>query len=302
MMISIISIVSMCVTLAVTLVLPLGIFVGYGIKKNRNDVWLAGVLGAVGFVLLQINIRLPLLNSAAARPEFMEWVERNYILYCLALAFTAGLFEVIARYIVAKILCFKKKITSELTYETGIAAGIGHGGIEAITIVGMTYINNLLFSIMINAGAWDSMLAEIKTAAEQMGDISIYQIYETVPQQLIDTPWYLYLVAGYERILTIIAHIAMTMIVFYFVSKKKDLVGVLICLLCHTMLDFVSVVLSSLATDYMGNVLSKNVSYVYVYVFLTVVAVVFVFYLMRMRNIWKIEKMDIEYKKENCEK
>lgn len=300
-MISIISIISMCVTLAVTLVLPLGIFVGYGLKKNQNDVWLAGVMGAIGFALLQLNIRLPLLNATAARPEFMNWAEQNYIWYCLLLAFTAGLFEVIARYAAAKILCFKRKIASNLTYETAIVAGIGHGGIEAIAIVGMTYINNLLFSFMINAGAWESMLAEIKVTAEQMGDMSIYQIYETVPQQLMDTPWYLYLAAGYERILTMIAHIAMTMIVFYFVSKKKDLTGILICLLCHTVLDFVSAVMSGLATDYLGNVLSQNAAYVCIYVFLTIAAVASVFYLMRMRNVWKIEKMDIEYEKENCE-
>ena len=293
-MISIVSIISMCVTLAVTLVMPLGLFVAYGLKKNRNDVWLAGVMGAVGFVLLQINIRLPLLNSVAARPEFMNWIEKNYIWYCLFLAFTAGLFEVVARYVVAKILCFKKKITNNLTYETGIAAGIGHGGIEAITIVGMTYINNLLFAIMINAGEWDSMLAEVKVAAEQLGDMSIYQIYETVPQQLMDTPWYLYLAAGYERILTMIAHIAMTMIVFYFVSKKKDFAGVLICLFCHTMLDFVSAVISGLATDYLGNVLAQNAAYVCIYVFLTIVAVVSVFFLLRMRKVWKREDIDME--------
>ena len=288
-MISIISIIAMCVTLAVTLILPLGIFVGYGLRKNRNDVWLAGILGAVGFVLLQINIRLPLLNFAATRPEFMNWAEENYILYCLLLAFTAGLFEVIARYAVAKILCFKKKIMSSLTYETGIAAGIGHGGIEAVMIVGMTYINNLLFSIMINAGAWESMLAEIKTTAEQMGDMSIYQMYETVPQQLIDTTWYLYLAAGYERILTMIAHIAMTMIVFYFVSKKKDIYGILICLLCHTLLDFVSALMSGLGTDYLGNVLSQNMAYVCIYVFLTVVACVSIWFLVCMRKTWKRE-------------
>lgn len=291
-MISIASIFAMCVTLLISLVVPVGVFVLYGTKKNRNDVWMAGILGAVGFGVLQISIRLPLLNSLAARPGFADWVEHNYIWYCLFLAFTAGLFEVIARYATAKILCYKNKITYNLTYEAAFLAGIGHGGIEAVMIVGMTYVNNLLFSFMINAGAWDSMLAEIKVSAEQMGDMSIYQVYETVPQQLIGTPWYLYLAAGYERILTMVAHIAMTMIVFYFVGKKKDAIGVLICLFCHTLLDFVSVLLSGMSTDYLGNVLSQNVAYVFVYVFLTVIAGVAIWFLIHISKFWKIEKVE----------
>ena len=39
-----------------------------------------------------------------------------------------------------------------------VGAGLGHGGIEAIVIVGMTYINNLLYSAMINTGAFDTMV------------------------------------------------------------------------------------------------------------------------------------------------
>ena len=291
-MISTISIISMCITLIVTLILPLLLYVGYGIWKNKNEVWLAGILGAVGFSVLQLGIRIPILNKVAQIPSFSQWISEYYIWYCLILAFTAGLFEVIGRYAVAKILCWKKKVALELTYETGIAAGIGHGGIEAVLIVGMTYINNLLFTIMINTGEWESMLAEIKVAAEQMGDMSIYQIYETIPQQLIDTPWYLYLAAGYERILTIIAHIAMTLIVFYFVSKKKDLTGILICLLCHTMLDFVSAVMSGLATDYMGNKLTQNTSYICIYLFLTIVAAVSAVFLVRMGKVWRSETPD----------
>lgn len=286
-MISILSIAAMCVTLIVTLVGPIALYVIYGLRKKKNSVWIAGALGAAGFAILQLDIRIPLLNKIAVMPSFSQWISEHYIQYCLLLAFTAGLFEVIGRYAVAKILCFKKKITSELTYETGIAAGIGHGGIEAVLLIGMTYINNLLFTLIINSGTWDITLQEIKIAAEQLGDMSLYQTYATIPQQLIETPWYLYLAAGYERILTMTAHIAMTLIVFYFVSRKKDIMGIGICLLCHTLLDFVSAVLSGLSTEYLGNMLSQNISYVLVYVFLTVVAVISGIFLLRLKKKWK---------------
>lgn len=285
-MVSTISIMAMCITLVITLVMPILLYVFYGLRKQSNVVWIAGALGAAGFAILQLDIRIPLLNKVATLPSFTEWVSQHYIVYCLLLAFSAGLFEVVGRYAAAKILCFKKKITPELTYETGIAAGIGHGGIEAVLLIGMTYINNLLFSFMVNSGTWDITLQEIKVAAEQLGDMNLYQTYAAIPQQLIETPWYLYLAAGYERVLTIIAHIAMTMIVFYFVSRKKDIVGIFICLLCHTVLDFVSAVLSGMSTEYLGSVLSQNMSYVLVYIFLTLVAIASSIYIFRMKKVW----------------
>ena len=286
-MVSTISIMAMCITLVITLVMPILLYVFYGLRKKSNIVWIAGALGAAGFAILQLDMRIPLLNKVAALPSFTEWVSQHYIVYCLLLAFSAGLFEVVGRYAAAKILCFKKKITSELTYETGIAAGIGHGGIEAVLLIGMTYINNLLFSFMVNSGTWDITLQEIKVAAEQLGDMNLYQTYAAIPQQLIETPWYLYLAAGYERILTIIAHIAMTMIVFYFVSRKKDIVGIFICLLCHTVLDFVSAVLSGMSTEYLGSVYSQDMSYVLVYIFLTLAAIVSGIYIFHMKKVWK---------------
>jgi len=287
MMVSMISIVAMCITLLITLVMPLALYVVYGLRKKKDVIWIAGALGAAGFGILQLDIRIPLLNNVSAMPAFMEWVSQNYLMYCFLLAFTAGLFEVVGRYIVAKILCFIKKSREELTYDVGIAAGIGHGGIEAVLLVGMTYINNLLFSIMVNTGTWNATLQEIEVVAEEMGDMSIYQTYAAIPQQLIETPWYLYLAAGYERILTIIAHIAMTLIVVYFVSRKKDIVGIGICLLCHTLLDFIFSVLFSLSSDSFGNMVSENVAYGLGYTFLTLVAIVAGIFIFRMKNSWK---------------
>lgn len=281
-MISTLSIICMVVTLLISLVLPLGVFALYGQRQNKNAVWLAGIFGACGFLIMQMGIRLPILNSLAAKPEFMSWVENNYIVYCLVLAFTAGLFEVVARYTVAKILQKSKKLAPELTYEIGFMAGIGHGGIEAVALIGLTYINNLLFSIMINAGEWQGLLETIKAA----GDNSVYEAYASVEAALIETPWYLYLAAGYERILTVIAHIAMTLIVFYFVSRKKDILGIVICVGFHTAIDFFVPLANGLASEYMGNRISQSTAYIVTYALLTFIAVAAVFIMIRLKKMW----------------
>lgn len=282
-MVSTLSIVSMVITLLLSLVLPIAIFIWYGMKQKKKEVWIAGALGAGGFALLQFGIRLTVLSVLGTLPAFVAWAENNYILYCFLLAFSAGLFEVVARYGGAKILYSVKGLAKQLTYETGVMAGIGHGGIEAVGLIGATYVNNLLFAIMINTGIWEPMLKEI----EATGNTAMYETYATVQPLLTDTPWYLFLAAGYERVLTMAAHTMMTLIVFYFVAHKKDIKGILIALAIHTALDFCVAVLSGLSTDYLGNVISQNTAYAVMYAILTAIAVISLVVIFKIKKIWK---------------
>ena len=261
-MVSTASIITVSITLFICLILPIIVYIFYGVKNKGKGVWTAWLLGAAGFFVFQVIIRMPVLSLLSLSPAFMNFATEHFVLYSLLLAFTAALFEVAGRYIVAKIL------SRNLTYEKSFAAGLGHGSIEAMFVIGMTYVNNLLYILMINSGTFDVMVEQ--TAA--MG-VDTAQLME-VKNALINTNSALFLLAGYERILTVILHIALSMVVCYFVSRKKDIVGILICLVCHFAVDFIAPVINAMATDYMGNVISANVSYVIAYVFLTVVAVV----------------------------
>lgn len=256
------TIIAICVTLCISLILPLVIYIIYGVKNKGKGVWTAWLLGAAGFVVLQLFIRLPILSVLGLSEGFQLFATNHYVIYCLVLAFTAGLFEVAGRYAVAKILSRK------MTFERGVAAGLGHGGIEAMLLIGMTYINNLIYCIMINTGSFATIIAQTEAAGVDASQLV------AVEEALINTSSVTFLLAGYERILTMILHLALSLIVCYFVSCKKDWQGILICLACHTVVDFVTPLLSGLATEYMGNVISANTSYVIVYAFLTVVAVV----------------------------
>lgn len=286
-MVSTLSIICMIITLLLSLVLPITAFVWYGRKHSQKGIWIAGVLGAGGFALLQLGIRLTILSMIMTIPAVVTWIESHYIMYCFLLAFTAGLFEVIARYGVAKILYKNKSIVDNLTYEIGFMAGIGHGGIEAVALVGATYINNLIFTILVNTGLWTTVLDNISAAASAAGDSAMYEAYASIQTTLVDTPWYLYLAGGYERLLTMIAHIAMTLVVFYFVSCKKDMIGVLIALGWHTAIDFFVPLFNGMANEYLGNRITQNTAYVCMYALLTVVALIASAVIMRLKKAWK---------------
>lgn len=262
-MISKTSIFFMCITLVISLILPIVVLIIYAVANKGKKVVSAWFLGAAGFFVMQVILRLPILSVVSLLPGYADFVGNHYVLYSLILGFTAGLFEVVGRLVVAKLM------SKELTFERSVAAGLGHGGIEAMILIGITYINNLAYTFMINSGSYDLIVEQ--TAAMGVDVSSLYAVKES----LINTPAYLFGLAGFERILAMIGHVAMTMLVCYFVSRKQTLKGVLIALGLHTLLDSVSAILSGMSTAYMGNMISQNTGYVLIYSFLVIMSIVF---------------------------
>lgn len=279
-MVGISTIVAVCVTLFVSLFLPIIFYIVYGVKNKGKGVWTAWLLGAAGFFVTQIIIRVPILQLFSLNSGFLAFVENHYVFYCFVLAFTAGLFELAGRYAVAKIL------NKKLSYERGVAAGLGHGGIEAIMLVGLTYINNLVYILMINTGMFDALLEQ--TAVMGVDVAPLVQVKDA----LIGTSEGIFYMAGVERILTMMLHIALSLMVCYFVWKKKDIQGVLFCLVIHWATDFVVAVMSGLATPYLGNVISQTTSYVLIYTFLIVIGIASVIYILYVKKHWKSEVIE----------
>lgn len=273
------SMIAIIITLFITLIAPVIVWIIYGVKNKGKGVWKALALGAAGFVLLQMIIRMPILSIVSLLPGFGSFVAEYYVVYCLILAMTAALFEVVARFGVAKIL--QKKIN----YEQGVAAGLGHGGIEAILIVGMTYINNLLYAIMINTGSFQGMIQDaLRTSGPEVAEQLIM-----VMDSLVETPSYLFYLAGYERVLTVIFHTAMSLLVCYLVYKKKAVLGVGIAFVMHFLVDFIAPLINGLATPYLGSVISEGTAYVIIYSFLTVVAIASFVVIVMIGKKWKKE-------------
>lgn len=112
-----------------------------------------------------------------------------------------------------------------------------------------------------------------------------------IKSSLVDTASYVFYLAGYERVLTIIFHTAMSLLVCYFVYKKKALLGVGIAFLAHFLVDFIAPIISGMATPYLGNavVISLETSYAIVYSFLTLVAIASVIVIIMIGKKWKAE-------------
>ena len=262
------SILSIILTLIVSLILPPVFAAVYALRHKKQGIWSAWLLGALGFFVPQILIRLPILTGLSQSAGFAAFAQTHPALYGFGLALTAGLFELAGRYAVAR--CLKKN----LTYRRALAAGLGHGGIEAILITGLAYLSNVVFLVMLQTGGFDAALAQAGDASQLLA----------ARDTLENTHWALFLLAGFERLLAMTCHVAMSMMVCYGVHTNRVLPWTLACLALHTCMDSVACI-----SLFIGRGLTLATAYTIIYILLTAITVLSIVILKNIRTRWAAE-------------
>lgn len=118
----------------------------------------------------------------------------------------AGLFEESGRYLMMRFV-----LKNQRAWKDGLAFGLGHGGIEAMLIVGISNISMLVYASMINKGVFDSLLKN-----ELMRESLL-----PIRDQLLETPSYLFALGGVERMCALAIQIALSILVLYAVRTGK---------------------------------------------------------------------------------
>ena len=267
-MVPVSSIIACCITLFISLILPVLVLLVYGFKHRKQGIFSAWLLGAAGFVVTQLLIRVPILNVLSVQPWFLAFSQNHLFLYAFSLAFTAGLFELAGRFAVAKLM------QKRLTYRRSLSAGLGHGGIEAMVLVGITYINNLAYIVTSTSGGFGALFAP--SAAMGVTPAPL----ELIRTQLLATSPVLFLLGGFERLLAMTGHVAMSMLVCYGVAHKKVLPCTLLCLGIHTLMDLNAGV---------SLVLPQSLAYPIIYASLIVMTVLSLLIIRRLGRCWKKE-------------
>lgn len=275
-MVPVATLIACFVTLFISLLLPvIAIFILWRRHKGSKPLS-AWLLGAAGFVVTQLLIRLPLLTALQNRSWFMDLSENNGFLFAFFLAFTAGLFELAGRFAVAKLM------QKDLTCTRALAAGLGHGGIEAMILIGITYMNNIAYIFIINSGAFDAVVNEALAAGVNVSSLILLK------DQLLSTSPFLFLLGGFERVLAMIGQLAMSMLVCYGVFCGKPVKGALVCLSIHTLID-----LTAGIAMLIGNGLTETVAYLIIYSILICMAIISIFIIRSIRRRWK--NLEVNY-------
>ena len=176
--------------IVVSIGLPLAFLVYACYRKN----FAAYLLGVLAFVGSQILLRIPLLEYLGKNStEFIMFSKTQPVIFAIMIGLSAGIFEEVARFI------FMRFLMSKRDWQSGFLFGAGHGGIEAVLIVGVPAIA-LLFT------------------------------------QTMTFQSELFFVGGIERLFAMMLHIGLSIIVLQGVVRK-NFMYVLLAIALHGFVD-----------------------------------------------------------------
>ncbi len=185
------------------------------------------VVGAGVFIVFQVLTRVPAVQvlGQIVGPRLMGQAGLQ-VLYLLGLAFTAGLFESVGRWVGYRWL-FRSRLA--YSWENGAAYGIGHGGAESAILVGLN-----------QAVSFGLVLAFTLLPADRLAALIPAELLTTLGSasaQLAGTPWYLMLMGAYERVATLVIHVGLSLLVMRCFTRHEGR-WLWVAIGLHTLLDF----------------------------------------------------------------
>lgn len=76
-MVSTATLIAVIITFCISFVLPIVAWIVYGVRNKGKGVWTAWLLGAVGFFIMQMIIRIPIMNMLALTAGFQSFVTKG---------------------------------------------------------------------------------------------------------------------------------------------------------------------------------------------------------------------------------
>lgn len=220
-----------------SLIIAIGVPVALCIaaKRRLGAKISALVTGAAVFAVFVLGLE-SLMHRLVLSLPLGTAITENVWLYAAYGGLAAAVFEEFGRLVAMK-WCMKRT----LSRENAVMYGIGHGGLEAVLIVGLAYISNIATSIMINSGALAGQLAALDAATAEATVKQLAALWETAPGD--------FFLAGVERLSAITLHICLSYFVYRAVKygEKKFF---LLALGLHFAVDAATVIITNYLSVY----------------------------------------------------
>jgi len=217
------TIASMALSGLIGLAIPVALYIIFR-KKGANHLpfWI-GCITFVFFVyVLERNAYVLLMKT-----PFWLTVNSNFWLLGIFGGFMAGFFEETGRYIMMKTVLRKKRANDY----NGLMYGAGHGGIEVVLLLSVTMIQNVIYSLQMNASG-TSALGGVDAA-----------------QQLANTPFWMMFVGAIERIAAVSIHVSLSVLVWFAAKDGKKFMLYPLAILLHLLVDAVAVIFLRLGVN-----------------------------------------------------
>lgn len=198
--------------------------------KKKHEPFTTVLIGAATFLLFAIVIEKPLQALVISLDSpVSQFVNARPVLWGIIVGLFPGVFEETGRFVAFKTVLRKRK-----QRETGLSHGIGHGGFEALFILGITYIEYFVFALMLNQGSFVELMIEpVKDTLTPEVVKQITGIVEQITTFSAATMG----VALVDRLIAVLYHIGASIMVFYAVKDKKKWWLYPLSILIHTVID-----------------------------------------------------------------
>lgn len=223
------------VGVVLAIIIPIAIALIWKFKKKERFTTI--LIGVAAFVLFAMIIEKLIQNVLIFPTQMMlpdhavsRFINARPLLWALVVALFPGVFEETGRLIAFKTVLRKRK-----NRETSISYGIGHGCGEAMILLGITYIEYIVFAVMINLGTFQTVIDQ---AAAQAPD-QINTVY-ALAGQIASFSMASLGVALFERVFAVLFHIGASILVFYACKDKNKTWLYPLAIILHTAMDFIA--------------------------------------------------------------
>ena len=189
--------------------LPVLVLLVWKFKFCRGAKLFPAVVGAVTFVVFaQVLEGVPKAIFFGGGTGVSQYVLTHAWAYTLIGCLLAGVFEEVGRYLAFRFLL--KRYTNR---RDAVTYGIGHGGIEAILVLGLTAINNIAIAQLVNSGSIETITNGLTGAQLDQVQAQIAAVASFGAANL--------LLGLAERAIAMTLHISLSVVVFRAVRQRK---------------------------------------------------------------------------------
>ena len=227
MMVSIFSMILIVVDMILGIGIPVGAIV---FLKKKYKVSVKGFFVGCAVMLLFALTLEQIVHTVVLGSPAGTTIQENIFLYAIYGGLMAGLFEETGRFLAMRYVMKREHADAH----NALMYGAGHGGFEMFLILTIGMINNLLYSVMINSGQTELLLAPLDEANRG--------ILQSAFDALIQTPSWQFLISPVERMAAFTAQIGFSVIVWAAVTgSRSHRYLLLVAILLHAVLDAAAV-------------------------------------------------------------
>lgn len=214
---------------------PIGIAVWWLVRKKERVTTV--LVGAAVFLLFAIILEKPIQNALAFPTQIgltehaaSRFLNARPVLLALVVGLFPGVFEETGR-----LVAFRTVLRNRKNRETSVSCGIGHGCFEVIFLVGVAYIGYLAYAVMINTGAFQTVIDEAVQKMPEQAEAIYAQASQIASFSFADLG-----TAVFERIFAVLFHIGASILVFYACRDRKRAWLYPLAVILHTAMDFIA--------------------------------------------------------------